>query len=66
MLDRASLSRQAPALRPAQTEEALVSAIMAEQILGDRDALPQLRRLSESDPSLKVRDAARKAVSGQP
>jgi HEAT repeat protein len=40
MLDRASLSRQAPALRPAQAEEALVSAIMAEQILRDAGARP--------------------------
>jgi hypothetical protein len=66
MLDRASLSRQAPALHPAQAEEALVSAIMAEQILRDGEALGELRKLSESDPSLKVRDAARRAAQAIP
>ena len=62
MLDRATLGRQSDTLRPAQAEEALVSAIMAEQILRDREAVAQLRKLSESDPSLKVRDAARRAA----
>jgi HEAT repeat protein len=66
MLDRASLSRQAPALRPAQAEEALVSAIMAEQILRDGESLAELKKLSESDPSLKVRDAARRAAQAIP
>lgn len=62
MLDRASLSRQADALSPAQAEEAIVSAAKAEALIGDREALPALRRLSESDSSLKVRDAAREAM----
>jgi HEAT repeat protein len=69
MLDRASLSRQSATLRPAQAEEAMVSAIMAEQILRDGEALGELRKLGETDPSLKVRDAARRAsraISGQP
>lgn len=62
MLDRASLARQAETLRPAQAEEAIVSAIMAEQMIGDRDAVPALSALAKSDPSLKVRDAARRAI----
>ena len=62
MLDRASLSRQADALSPAQAEEAIVSAAKAEALIGDREALPPLRKLSESDSSLKVRDAAREAI----
>ena len=62
MLDRASLARQADTLRPAQAEEALVSAILAEQMIGDRDAAAPLEALARSDPSLKVRDAARRAV----
>lgn len=62
MLDRASLARQAENLSPAQAEEAIVSAAKAEALIGDRDALPALSRLAGSDPSLKVRDAAREAA----
>jgi HEAT repeat protein len=62
MLDRASLARQSDTLRPSQAEEAIVSAIKAEALISDRDALAQLKKLSDSDPSLKVRDAARQAI----
>jgi HEAT repeat protein len=62
MLDRASLTRQADGLSAAQAEEAMISAAKAEAMIGDRDALAPLGRLSESDPSLKVRDAAREAA----
>jgi HEAT repeat protein len=62
MLDRASLGRQAEGLSTAQAEEAIVSAAKAEAMIGDREALPALGRLAESDPSLKVRDAAREAA----
>jgi hypothetical protein len=62
MLDRASLARQAEGLSAAQAEEAIVSAAKAEALIGDRDALAPLGRLAESDPSLKVRDAAREAA----
>ncbi len=62
MLDRASLARQAPGASAAQAEEAIVSAVKAEAMIADRDALGPLGRLAEGDPSLKVRDAARQAV----
>lgn len=62
MLDRAALARQADGLSPAQSEEAIVSAAKAEALIGDREALPALAALASSDPSLKVRDAAREAA----
>ena len=69
MLDRPSLARQAEKLSPAQAEEAIVSAAKAEALIGDRNALAALSKLSASDPSLKVRDAARAAmrsIGGRP
>ncbi|HET7453262.1 MAG TPA: HEAT repeat domain-containing protein [Thermoanaerobaculia bacterium] len=61
MLDRNALARQAEGLSSAQAEEAIVSAAKAEALIDDREALPALAALASSDPSLKVRDAAREA-----
>jgi HEAT repeat protein len=63
MIDRASLGRQAPRLSALQTEEAMVNALRAEALLRDRAAADQIRKLSESDPDLKVRDQARKTLA---
>lgn len=62
LLDRAAISRQAPAIRPAQIEEVLLNGLKAEALLKDRDALPAIDALEKSDESLKVRDTAREAA----
>lgn len=69
LLDRASISRQAPSIRPAQIEEAILNALKAEALLKDRDALPAIEALEKSDESLRVRDTAReasRAIRGAP
>jgi HEAT repeat protein len=61
MLDRASLARQARDLTPPQAQEAIVNALKAEVLLGDRTALPAIRELEMKDSDMTVRDAARRA-----
>ena len=65
MLDRELLA-QVPEITPEQQEEAMISAIEAFTVLRGEAALSTLAPLEESDPSLKVRQAAidaRKAVA---
>ncbi len=64
MLDR-SLLAQVPDITPEQQEDAMISAVEALTALQGTGALETLAPLEESDPSLKVRQAAieaRKAV----
>jgi HEAT repeat protein len=66
MLDRQLLA-QVPDITAEQQEDAMISAVEALTVLRGEAALPTLRPLEESDPSLKVRQAAieaRKAVEG--
>ena len=57
MLDR-SLTTQIPEITPAQTEEAMVSAVQALGAIEGLEAKPLLEDLADNDPSLKVRRAA--------
>lgn len=57
MLDR-DLLATVPGITPAQQEDAMVGAIEALAAVRGRDALAVFERLSEEDPSLKVRQAA--------
>ena len=57
MLDRELLS-QVPDITPEQQEDAMISAVEALTALRGEAALPTLAPLEESDPSLKVRQAA--------
>jgi HEAT repeat protein len=61
MIDRAALARQAE-LTSDQTEAAMVNALKALALLKDPELLPQLETLGQSDPNLRVRDAARRAA----
>ncbi|MGE5414812.1 MAG: HEAT repeat domain-containing protein [Syntrophomonadaceae bacterium] len=61
MLDREALGRQAT-LTADQAEGAMVNAMKALVLLRDTESLPTLERLERSDPNLRVRDAARKAI----
>jgi HEAT repeat protein len=64
ILDR-NLTAQVPDITPAQQEDAMISAVEALAVLRGRAALPLLAPLEQSDPSLKVRQAAieaRKAI----
>ncbi len=61
MLDRDALARQAT-LTADQAEGAMVNAMKALVLLRDTESLPALDRLERSDPNLRVRDAARKAI----
>lgn len=62
MLDRAALTRQAADLSSEQSEAAMVNAMKALVLLRDTESLPALEKLAGSDPNLRVRDAARKAM----
>ena len=65
MLDRTLLA-QVPDITPEQQEEAMISAIEALAVLRGEESLETLAPLEESDPSLKVRQAAidaRKAIA---
>jgi HEAT repeat protein len=57
MVDRRLLA-QVPDIKPKQQEEAMLAAIEALAVLEGEEALPLLRELEQSDPSLKVRQAA--------
>ncbi len=61
MLDREALARQAT-LSGDQAEAAMVNAMKALVLLRDAESLPVLERLEKSDPNLRVRDAARRAI----
>jgi HEAT repeat protein len=62
MLDRASLGR-IPNMRDEQKEDAMIVAITAYAKLAGPDAALDLQRLATSDPSLRVRSAAKEATS---
>ena len=65
MLDRELLA-QVPEITPEQQEDAMISAVEALTVLQGEAALSRMAELEESDPSLKVRQAAidaRKAVA---
>ena len=61
MLDRARLDR-VTGMRPDQKEEAMLAAMSAYARLEGRAAVPQLQALSQSDPSLRVRSAAKTTI----
>jgi HEAT repeat protein len=61
MIDRAALARQA-AMSSEQTEAAMINALKALALLKDPETLPLLDTLANSDPNLRVREAARKAA----
>jgi HEAT repeat protein len=61
MLDRASIERQAPGIKPSQTEDAILNALKAVTLIRDKAALPAIQRLEMKDSDMKVRDAARSA-----
>ncbi|HEX4438640.1 MAG TPA: HEAT repeat domain-containing protein [Thermoanaerobaculia bacterium] len=62
MIDRAALARQAE-LSSDQTEAAMINALKALALLKDPQTLPAVEVLEKSDPNLRVRDEARKALS---
>lgn len=57
MLDRRQLAA-VPGITPEQQEEAMISAVAALRAAQGAKAIPLLDRLAQSDPSLKVRQAA--------
>jgi HEAT repeat protein len=61
MLDR-SHTAQIPDITPAQTEEAMISAVRALASLKHLEAHDRLDRLATDDPNLKVRQAAIEAL----
>jgi len=61
MVDREMIG-QVPEITPAQAEEVMVNAIVALGISGVTEARPILQKLSDTDPSLKVRQAAMEAL----
>jgi HEAT repeat protein len=64
MLERSHLS-SVPELTPEQADEVVLQAIGAAAALGDPSLRPPLSRLRDSDPNLKVREAARVALSAR-
>jgi HEAT repeat protein len=65
MMDRSRLAR-VEGITPDQMEEAVLQAVAASATLPSPDLLATLGRLRESDPSLKIREAARRALERQP
>ena len=61
MLDRGRLDR-VTGMRPDQKEEAMLAAISAYARLEGPSAAPQLQALSQNDPSMRVRSAAKSAI----
>ena len=61
MVDREMIG-QVPEITPAQAEEVMVNGIVALGISGVTEARPILQKLSDTDPSLKVRQAAMEAL----
>jgi HEAT repeat protein len=64
MLDRSHLST-VPGLTPDQADDVVLQAVAAAAALGEPSLKPQLERLRDSDPNLKVREAARLALGGR-
>jgi HEAT repeat protein len=62
MIDREALSRQA-ALSADQAETAMVGAAKGLALLRDRESLPLLEKAARADPNLRVRAAAREAIT---
>lgn len=62
MLDRSVLDR-VPGMGPDQKEEAIVAAISAYAKLAGKNALADLQPLADRDPSMRVRAAAKEAIS---
>jgi len=62
ILDRSRLNRVAT-MREDQKEDAMIVAMSAYARLAGRDAAPDLQRIVTSDPSLRVRAAARQALA---
>lgn len=61
MIDRDQLARQAD-LSSEQSETAMVNALKGLALLKDRESVPLLERVARTDPNLRVRDAARRAL----
>jgi HEAT repeat protein len=64
LLDRGHLDK-VEGLRPDQRDEALLQAVAVARALPDPAVQEALGRLQASDPSLKVREAARKSLEGR-
>jgi HEAT repeat protein len=64
MLDRERLASM-PELTPEQREDAVMEAVRAAAALRDPESRAALERARESDPSLKVREAARLALAAR-
>ncbi len=64
MLDRERLAR-GEAVTPEQTEEIMLNAVAAAAFLPDASLRARLAHLSDDDPSLKVRNAARRSLEHQ-
>ena len=62
MLDRGRLTR-ITAMREDQKEDAMIVAMSAYAKLAGKDAAPDLQRIAASDPSLRVRAAAKQALT---
>ena len=62
MLDRERLAR-VPNMREDQKEDAMIVAMTAYTRLVGRDANPDLQRIADADPSLRVRAAAKAALA---
>lgn len=62
MLDRTALA-SVPDLSPDQANDVVLQAVTAAAWLRDPSFRPALERLRDSDPDLKVREAARIALS---
>jgi HEAT repeat protein len=60
MIDRTSLVRLS--LTGDQVEAAMVNALKALALLRDPASLPPIQRIAQSDPNLRVREAARRAL----
>jgi len=62
MLDRERLAR-VTGMREDQKEDAMIVAMTAYTRLVGKDAAPDLQRIADADPSLRVRAAAKRALS---
>lgn len=62
MLDRGQLA-SVPDLTPDQANDVVLEAVNGAALLGDASLQPALQRLRDGDPDLKVREAARLALS---
>ena len=64
MLDREHLGRIA-GMREDQKEDAMIVAMTAYTRLVGKDAAPDLQRIADSDPSLRVRAVAKSALAAR-